>query len=69
LIEKIHDRMPVILNRADETRWISPQPESSLVELLRPYPREMMEAWPVSKLVNSTRHDVPGIMEEYSMIG
>jgi putative SOS response-associated peptidase YedK len=69
LIEKIHDRMPVILNRADEKRWISPQPESSLVELLRPYPGEMMEAWPVSKLVNSPRNDVPGIMEEYSMIG
>ena len=49
LVEQIHDRMPVILHRDDEQRWIVPFPDPSLVELLKPYPAELMEAWPVSK--------------------
>ena len=61
MMEKIHDRMPVILHRDDEQRWISPKPDSSLVELLKPYPAEMMEAWPVSNLVNSPKNDIPEI--------
>ena len=49
LVEQIHDRMPVILHRDDEQRWIVPCPDPSLVELLKPYPAELMEAMPVSK--------------------
>ena len=62
LMENIHDRMPVILHREDEKRWVIPQPDPSLVELLKPYPAEMMEAWPVSKLVNFPKNDVPEII-------
>jgi putative SOS response-associated peptidase YedK len=62
LMEQIHDRMPVILHRNDEQRWISPQADLSLVELLKPYPDGMMEAWPVSKLLNSPKNDVPEII-------
>ena len=65
LMEKIHDRMPVILHRDDEQRWISAQPDPSLVELLKPYPAEMMEAWPVSKLVNSPKIDEPEIINRW----
>jgi len=63
LMAQIHDRMPVILWRRDEQRWIAPDPDPSLVELLKPFPPEMMEAWPVSKLVNSPGNDVPEIMD------
>jgi putative SOS response-associated peptidase YedK len=63
LTEQIHDRMPVILHQDDEQRWISPQPDPSLVKLLKPFPEELMEAWPVSTLVNSPGNDVPGMMD------
>jgi putative SOS response-associated peptidase YedK len=62
LMAQIHDRMPVILHRDDEQRWISQTPESSLVELLKPFPAGLMDAWPVSNLVNSPRNDVPEIL-------
>jgi putative SOS response-associated peptidase YedK len=62
LTEQIHDRMPVILYREDEQRWISPQPDPSLVELLKPYTAEMMESWPVSALVNSPKNELPEII-------
>jgi putative SOS response-associated peptidase YedK len=70
LVGQVHDRMPVILQRNDELRWISPQPDPALAELLIPYPAEMMEAWPVSTLVNSPKNDVPEItdrMEDLSL--
>ena len=50
LVAPIHDRMPVILHRADEQRWISPQPDPSLSDLLKPYPSEHMTAIPAGKL-------------------
>jgi putative SOS response-associated peptidase YedK len=62
LMAQIHDRMPVILRKEDEQRWISQTLESSLVELLKPFPARLMEAWPVSNLVNSPRNDVPEIL-------
>ena len=43
LVEKIHDRMPVILLRDDEQRWIDPGQDLSLSGLLKPFPAEMME--------------------------
>ena len=64
LVEQIHNRMPVILHRDDEQRWIAPNPDPSLAELLKPYPSDMMEAWPVSPLVNSPKNDGPGIMKQ-----
>ena len=63
LVAKIHDRMPVILHREDETRWISPKPDPSLTVLLNPFPAGLMEAYPVSDLVNSPRNDTPEIFE------
>jgi len=62
LVSQIHDRMPVILQRDDEQRWIAPHPDASLIDLLKPFPPEMMEAWPVSTMVNSPGNDVPEIM-------
>jgi len=63
LMAKIHDRMPVILHREDEKRWIVPHQDPSLAELLKPFPAELMEIFPVSKLVNSPLNDTPQILE------
>jgi putative SOS response-associated peptidase YedK len=59
LLQTIHDRMPVILNHEDYSRWLDPSIQDSRVlkELLQPYPAEPMQAIPVSTRVNSAKFD------------
>jgi len=66
LLRPIHNRMPVILHRGDYERWLTAQPDAAagLRDLLRPFPTDAMEAWPVSSLVNSPRNDGPECMEQ-----
>lgn len=61
LLRPVHDRMPVILRREDEERWLdSNQADPSrFLPLLRPYPAAEMEGYDVSTVVNSPRNDVP----------
>ena len=57
-LKSIHDRMPVILKQDDEEAWLDQNEEmSKLIQMLNPYPGEEMEAYPVSKIVNSPRND------------
>ena len=65
LMESIHNRMPVILPRAAETRWLDRAVEDpqALLPLLTPYPAEAMVAYPVSQIVNSPRNDTPACIE------
>ncbi len=62
LMAAIHDRMPVILPRSEESRWIQAGPDDNLTGLLQPFPAELMEAWPISKLVNSPVNDHEGVI-------
>ena len=59
LTAPIHDRMPVILHPTDYAQWLeaSPQTPESLQPLIKPFPAELMEAYPVSTLVNSPAID------------
>jgi putative SOS response-associated peptidase YedK len=59
LMESIHDRMPVILSPDDYDLWLEPDfhGQGKLLEMLKPYPAEEMEAFPVSTLVNSPRNE------------
>ena len=61
LVRTIHDRMPVILPRECEADWLSPGVRSNadLLALLRPYPAHEMEAYAVSRLVNSPGNNTP----------
>jgi putative SOS response-associated peptidase YedK len=62
---EIHDRMPVILPPDAYDLWLNPDlrdPET-LRDLLRPYPEELMEAYPVSRRVNSPRSEGPALVE------
>jgi putative SOS response-associated peptidase YedK len=61
LLAPIHDRMPVILRREDEERWLDPElrDQTALLSLLRAYPAEEMEAYEVSRAVNSPLNDGP----------
>ncbi len=61
LMQKIHDRMPVILHERDEARWLDPhlKDTDTLTELLKPFPSELTEAYEVSPIVNSPKNDSP----------
>jgi len=64
VVAPLHDRMPVILRREDEERWIAggpPAPEE-LRSLLGAYPASGMEAYPVSPRVNSPASDDPSLI-------
>jgi putative SOS response-associated peptidase YedK len=62
LMAKIHDRMPVILHPDDEHRWLDNKPDPGLTDLLKPFPGELMEVYPVSSLVNNPRNELPEIL-------
>jgi putative SOS response-associated peptidase YedK len=65
LMSSIHDRMPAIMPRSSYEQWLSPN-EQDAVEmsaLLRPYPAEELEAYPVSKQVNSPRNEGAELIE------
>jgi putative SOS response-associated peptidase YedK len=64
LVKEIHNRMPVILDRAAYDLWLDPAEQSpdQLQEWLRPYPASEMTAYPVSRLVNSPSNDVPEVV-------
>lgn len=65
VLRPIHDRMPVILAPEDYDTWMDPglQDVNSLHRLLKPYPSERMETWPVSSRVGSPANDDPGLVE------
>lgn len=65
LMVTMHDRMPVILTGDAMKRWIDPGEKSAgeLDDLLVPFAAEKMEAYPVSKNVNSPRNDGAKLIE------
>ncbi len=65
LVAPIHERMPVIVPRDAFRTWLDPTvgDRSALEPILRPYPAEEMEAYPVSRWVNDPSHDDPRCIE------
>ena len=64
MVAAIHDRMPVMLTGEASARWLE-SGELDLArfaELLRPFPADQMEVYPVSPLVNSAEHDFPELV-------
>ena len=58
MMAPIHDRMPVIVREEDYERWLDPSvPGNDVVELLRPYPAEEMDAYPIGRHVNKPQND------------
>jgi putative SOS response-associated peptidase YedK len=65
IMEPLHDRMPVIIRRADYHRWLDPGDPSRLpVDLLRPFDAEAMQAWKVSARVGNVRNNGPELCIE-----
>jgi putative SOS response-associated peptidase YedK len=65
VVAPIHNRMPVILHPEDYTLWLDPDfdEKDPLMTLLKPYPAEAMEAYPVSRRVNKPSNNEPSCIE------
>ena len=64
LVGEVHDRMPVILAHDAYDVWLDPVSErDELTGLLAPYPEDEMEAYPVSRFVNSPSNNDPRCIE------
>jgi putative SOS response-associated peptidase YedK len=51
--------MPVILHERDWPKWLGEEPahELELKDMLKPYPAEDMDLWPVSKRVGKVQEN------------
>ena len=65
LLRPIHERMPVILASALWDRWLDPgfRGVEELRGVLAPYGAEEMEAFPVSRRVNSPKNEGAELLE------
>lgn len=65
LMEDIHDRMPAFLHPSEFDDWLNPtHTDDYLLDLLRPYPDDALEAQIVSKEVGNVRNNHPGLIQK-----
>jgi len=66
-MQQIHERMPVILNRAQYNTWLNSAHfnRAQLQALLVPFDGEL-DIYPVSRRVNSPAHDEPALIAKWS---
>jgi putative SOS response-associated peptidase YedK len=66
-VAEVHDRMPVILKKEDEKKWLDKySSETSLLQMLTTYSADDMLSYTVSPLVNQVQNDSPGIIRKTS---
>jgi putative SOS response-associated peptidase YedK len=65
LVQDIHERMPVILSPESYDVWLDPSlgDRGRLQDLLKPYPANLMEAYPVGLAVNNPRNEGTELLE------
>ncbi|MBA4537246.1 SOS response-associated peptidase [Bacillus aquiflavi] len=65
-MSSIHERMPVILKREDEKRWLDPSINNinDLKELLKPFDSHLMDYYEVSPEVNSPKNNAPHLIKQ-----
>lgn len=64
VMENIHNRMPVILPSDVERRWLDQSLDTDeLKTLLKPYPKDDLHAYPVSRLVNNPKNNQPEVLQ------
>lgn len=65
LVERFHNRMPVVLRRQDEAIWLDPDLDepAALEPCYDPFPADRMRERPVSPRVNNARNDDPSLLE------
>jgi putative SOS response-associated peptidase YedK len=54
IVRPLHDRMPAIIEKKDEERWLDPsvQDRGEVMSMIKPYDSRKMEAYEVSRYVN-----------------
>jgi len=53
-----------VRSKAEYQRWLSREHKAAdVADLLKPFPAEQMEAWPVATKVNSPKNDGPELTE------
>jgi putative SOS response-associated peptidase YedK len=64
LVAQVHNRMPVVLARADEAKWLGEGPVGTgeVLRLLRPYPARAMGMYAVDTAVNRASVDSPELI-------
>lgn len=68
-MEDVHNRMPAILSKEDQDFWLNPEnvdPEQ-LLALLKPYPDDELEKFPVSKSASNSRNNSPEVIEKIKL--
>ena len=68
IVGEIHPRMPVILRKEDEKKWIDPdiiEPEH-ILPMIQKYPSAKMKGWRVADEAKRPENDNPYVIEPYS---
>ncbi|MCH7397113.1 SOS response-associated peptidase [Belliella sp. DSM 107340] len=67
IVKDVHDRMPVILKKEDEKKWLDPYTtEEELIDMLIPYQAIEMITYSVSPLVNQVNNDTASVLKKTS---
>ncbi|MFH1034706.1 MAG: SOS response-associated peptidase [Pseudomonadota bacterium] len=68
LVSPIHERMPALLTPEAEAAWLNPDlaDPAALAGLLRPYPPELMAAYPVSPALNRAGAEGPELIQPWT---
>ncbi len=65
LAATVHNRMPVILEPRDYTRWLTRDDEEQPpIDLLRPFDADVMKAWKVGLEVGNVKNNGPSLCIE-----
>ncbi|MEF3301698.1 SOS response-associated peptidase [Paenibacillus sp. GYB003] len=69
LMADIHDRMPVILRPEHEAVWLDrgTRDAALLLDMLKPFPAELMRAYPVAPGVGNVNNDGPELVREVAV--
>jgi len=67
-LASLHNRMPVVIEKADYAKWTDTAPEPAThLDLLRPAPNGAFTATAVSTFVNSSAHEGPDCIKPVSV--
>jgi len=65
MMEQIHTRMPVILDKKNEREWLDPENQDidALKKLLKPCPSEWLHCYEVSTKINSPKNNSADLLK------
>lgn len=65
MVAKVHNRMPVIIDKKDEDKWLDANTTlSEIKKLLVPYSADKMKHYPVSRRVNNPVNNDPSLINK-----